>query len=157
MVKLVYTILDFPFPTICLITGHVFGGAGLLTLAHDYRIMNSQRGYWCMPPVDLGLHFEGIGVLLRAKLSPQVARKVLLRAYKYKATEALADGIVDDIAAPEEMLDRAIDLAESVKSKTRTGVYGMLRAELYGEAIRAFQHISHVYSRVISREAKIKL
>jgi enoyl-CoA hydratase/carnithine racemase len=30
---LVATILDFPFPTICLITGHVFGGACLPSLA----------------------------------------------------------------------------------------------------------------------------
>jgi len=42
---LLATILDFPFPTIALITGHVFGGACLLTMAHDYRVMNSKRGY----------------------------------------------------------------------------------------------------------------
>lgn len=126
-------------------------------MAHDYRIMNSARGYWCMPPVDLGLHFEGIGSLLRAKLAPQIARKVLLGAHKYKAEEALEDGIVDQVAAPEEMFDRALELAESVKAKARMGVYGLLRSELYGEAIRAFQSISYVYSRVISREAKVKL
>lgn len=59
---LLATILDFPFPTIALITGHVMGGACLLTLAHDYRVMNSQRGYWQMPPVNAGLHHEGMGV-----------------------------------------------------------------------------------------------
>ncbi|CAG9952988.1 unnamed protein product [Clonostachys rosea f. rosea IK726] len=154
---LVRTILDFPFPTICLITGHVFGGACLLTMAHDYRIMNSERGYWCMPPVDLGLHFDGIGSLLRAKLGPTVARKVLLQAHKYKATEALGDGIVDDIASPDEMLDKALALARKIQSKAIMGVYGMLRAELYGEAIQAFANISNVYARVISREAKVKL
>ena len=59
---LLATVLDFPFPTIALITGHVMGGACLLTLAHDYRVMNSQRGYWQMPPVNAGLHHEGMGV-----------------------------------------------------------------------------------------------
>lgn len=35
---LLATILDFPFPTICLITGHVFGGACLLTLARKFDL-----------------------------------------------------------------------------------------------------------------------
>ena len=59
---LLATILDFPFPTIALINGHVFGGACLLALSHDYRVMNSERGYFQMPPVNLGLHHSGMGV-----------------------------------------------------------------------------------------------
>lgn len=128
-----------------------------MSLAHDYRIMNATRGYWCMPVAELGLHFDGMGTLVRAKLSPQVVRKVLLQGYKFKSFEALADGIVDEIAPPEEMFERALALADRVKSKARTGVYGLLRAELYGDAVRAFQQISYVHSRVIAREAKVKL
>lgn len=41
---LLATIVDFPFPTIALITGHTFGGAGPFALSHDYRVMNSKRG-----------------------------------------------------------------------------------------------------------------
>lgn len=59
---LLATILDFPFPTVALITGHVMGGSCLLTLAHDYRVMNDSRGYWQMPPVNAGLHHDGMGV-----------------------------------------------------------------------------------------------
>lgn len=110
-----------------------------------------------MPPMDLGLHFDGMGALLQAKLSPQVARKVLLQAHKYTAKEALADGIVDAIAAPSEMLDAALNLANTWKSKAKMGVYGVLRSELYGNAYRAFQHLSYVHSRVLQREAKVKL
>lgn len=66
--KLLHTILDFPYPTIALITGHVFGGACLLTLAHDYRVMNSKRGYWSMPPANLGLHHDGMGSLPSSSL-----------------------------------------------------------------------------------------
>ena len=128
-----------------------------MSLAHDYRIMNATRGYWCMPVAELGLHFDGMGTLVRAKLPPQVARKVLLQGYKFKSSDALADGIVDEIAPPEQMFERALALAHRVKSKARTGVYGLLRAELYGDAVKAFQRISYVHSRVIAREAKVKL
>lgn len=119
--------------------------------------MNANRGYWSMPPVDLGLHFDGMGTLLRSKLAPSVARKVLLQAHKYKAQEGLADGVVDEIVPPDQMLDRALEVANQWKSKGKMGVYGMLRGELYGDAVRAFQSISNVYSRIVSREAKVKL
>lgn len=74
-----------------------------VALAHDYRIMNSSRGYLSMPPINLGLHFPGIGTLLRLKLRPDVARKMLLQAHKWTGTEALADGVVDYVADPESM------------------------------------------------------
>ncbi|PGG96862.1 hypothetical protein AJ79_09424 [Helicocarpus griseus UAMH5409] len=109
---LIHTILDFPYPTICLITGHVFGGACLLTMAHDYRIMNAKWGYCSMLPANLGLHFDGMGALLRLKLAPQIARKVLLQAHRFTGKEALADGIVDEIVEPEQLLDKALEMAD---------------------------------------------
>lgn len=75
--------------------------------------------------------------LPRAKLAPHVCRKVLLEARKYKASEALEDGIVDAIAPPEKMFDVALELANRWKSKAKMGVYGVLRNELVGEATRA--------------------
>jgi Delta3-Delta2-enoyl-CoA isomerase len=121
---LLATVLDCPFVTIALINGHVFGGSCLLTLAHDYRIMNEDRGYWQMPPVNAGLHHPGMGTLPRTKLSAPVARKVLLEAHKYTAKEALADGIVDAIAPPDQMLAVAMTYAQEWKAKSKMGVYG---------------------------------
>ncbi|KIW06486.1 uncharacterized protein PV09_02922 [Verruconis gallopava] len=154
---LLATILDFPFPTICLITGHVFGGACLLSLAHDYRVMNRRRGYFQMPPVNLGLHHPGMGTLLNAKLAPPVRRKVLLEAHKYTATEALADGIIDVAEEPENMLQTALALAEKWKSKAKMGVYSLLRGELVGEAARAYRDVSYIHGRETTREPKMKL
>ncbi|PCH05667.1 Crotonase, core [Penicillium occitanis (nom. inval.)] len=118
---LLHVILDFPFPTIALLTGHTFGGACPLALAHDYRVMNSRRGFISMPPVDLGLHFNGIGSLPRLKLSPPVARKMLLEACRWTGKEALQDGIVDLIAEPEQMFDVALELARKWASKAKMG------------------------------------
>ena len=154
---LLHTILDFPFPTIALITGHVFGGACLLTLAHDYRIMNSKRGFWQMPPVNAGLHHDGMGSLIRAKLAPKVARKVLLQAHKYTGTDALEDGVVDEIAEPERMLDVAVAYAERWKGKSKMGVYGLLRSELLGSATEAYARNSYVHRKETAREPKVKL
>jgi enoyl-CoA hydratase/carnithine racemase len=45
---MLHTIMDFPYPTIALITGHTFGGACPFALSHDYRVMNSKRGFISM-------------------------------------------------------------------------------------------------------------
>lgn len=113
--------MDFPFPTIALVTGHTFGGGCPLALAHDYRIMNADRGFISMPPVDLGMHFSGMGVLPKLKLWPQTARKMLLEGHKFTGKEALEDGVVDFIASPEQLFDVALELANKRASKARAG------------------------------------
>ena len=45
---MLHTILDFPYPTVALLTGHTFGGACPFALSHDYRVMNSERGFISM-------------------------------------------------------------------------------------------------------------
>ena len=45
---MIHTILDFPYPTIALLTGHTFGGGCPFALSHDYRVMNSERGFISM-------------------------------------------------------------------------------------------------------------
>jgi enoyl-CoA hydratase/carnithine racemase len=154
---LLATLMDYPFPTIALITGHTFGGACPFALSHDYRIMNSSRGFISMPPVNLGLHFDGIGALPRLKLRPQVARKMLLEAHKWTGKEALADGIVDDIAEPGEMFDKAVALAKHVRGRAKMGVFSLLRNELWGEAGEKFRKISYVHGRTTGSPAKAKI
>jgi enoyl-CoA hydratase/carnithine racemase len=110
-----------------------------------------------MPPVNAGLHHPGMGSLLRAKLNPQVRRKVLLEAHKYKAEEAVQDGIIDVAVPPERMFDVALEFAKKWKSKAKMGVYGLLRNELVGEATAAYQAVSYVHHKQTSREPKVKL
>lgn len=155
--KLLATLLDYPFLTIALITGHTFGGACPFALSHDYRIMNSKRGYFSMPPVNLGLHFPGIGFLPRLKLRPQVARKMLLEAHKWTGEEALADGIVDEIAEPDQMLDVALKKAKEIQGRAKMGVYSLLRNELWGEASEAFRKISYVHGKQTNTPPKAKI
>lgn len=154
---LLATLLDYPFPTIALLTGHTFGGACPFSLSCDYRIMNSKRGFWSMPPVNLGLHFNGIGALVRLKLRPQVARKVLLEAHRFTGVEALEDGIVDEIAAPDEMETVAIKTAREVAGRATMGVYALLRQELWGDALEKFKRVSYVHGSRVSARPRAKM
>src|SRR5688572_25908926 len=42
-------IIALPVPTIAALNGHAFAGGGLLALAHDFRVMRTDRGYFCLP------------------------------------------------------------------------------------------------------------
>lgn len=154
---LLASLLDYPYPTVAAITGHTFGGAVPLALACDYRVMNRRRGFISMPPVDLGLHFPGIGALPAAKLQPQVARKMLLEAHRWTGEEALKDGIVDEIAEPEEVERRAVEIAKRVAERAKMGVYGILRNELWRGVAEGLRGISYVHSRRVGSEAKAKI
>jgi Delta3-Delta2-enoyl-CoA isomerase len=107
--------------------------------------------------VNLGLHFDGIGLLPRSKLHPQVARKLLLEAYKFTGKEALEDGIVDAIAPPDKLFDVALAKAREVAPRAKMGVFSLLRNELYGDAQRTIRGISYVHGRVTARPAKAKI
>lgn len=152
---LLATLLDFPYPIIALITGHTFGGACPMSLCCDYRIMNKSRGFYCMPPVNLGLHFNGIGALPRLKLRPQIARKMLLEAHRWTGTEALKDGIVDEIAEPDQLMKRAIEVAKEHAPRAKMGVYGLLRNELYGDAFEKFRNVSYVHHRLPAARKRV--
>ena len=119
--------------------------------------MNSKRGFFSMPPVNLGLHFPGIGSLPRLKLRPQIARKMLLEAHRWTGQQALEDGIVDAVADPKEMLEMAMQKAKEVQGRAKMGVYSLLRNELWGEATEKLRAISYVHGRVVSAPAKAKI
>jgi enoyl-CoA hydratase/carnithine racemase len=50
-------LLMAPIPTIAAITGHAFGNGAMMAGACDFRFMRSDRGYYCLPEVDLGIMF----------------------------------------------------------------------------------------------------
>jgi enoyl-CoA hydratase/carnithine racemase len=119
--------------------------------------MNASRGFFSMPPVDLGLHFPGIGYLPRLKLRPQIARKMLLEAHRWTGKEAFEDGIADDIAEPKEILQVALTKAKSIQGKSKMGVYSVLRNELWGEAAEKIRGICYVHGRRVTAPAKAKI
>jgi Enoyl-CoA hydratase/isomerase len=46
-------VLALPMPTVAAVTGHAFGAGAMLATAHDWRVMQADRGYHCFPEVDI--------------------------------------------------------------------------------------------------------
>lgn len=132
-------VLIAPVPTAAAITGHAFGYGALLALACDLRVQRADRGWWCLPEVDLGLRFQPMQLaLVQAKLTPAAAEEATLAGRRWDAAAALAAGVVHAVAPEGEEVARAIELLAPRRGKGRTILQGMKR-DLYADVL-AQQH-----------------
>src|ERR1700759_2659351 len=112
--------LTFPVITVAAINGHAFAAGAMFVLAHDFRVMRSDRGFFCLPEVDIQIPFtptmEG---LITARLPKLTAHEAMCTGKRYGGEEAHKRGIVDDTAGEAEVLPKAIALAKSLAGKHR--------------------------------------
>ena len=137
VLALMARILTFPTITVAAINGHAFGAGAQLSLAHDYRMMRSERGYWCMPEIDMKapLH-PGMTALIQARVPKQTAHELIVTGTRYGADAALAKRIVDQVAPESELLPRAIELAAGLASKADPAMR-LLKTGMYPRALEA--------------------
>ena len=113
-------LLTLPVPTVAAINGHAFGGGALVALCHDYRLMRTERGFFCLPEVDIRIPFSpGMSALIQAKLTPRAAVDAMTTGARYGAAEALAAGIVDQVHAQDELRSAAVEFARGLAGKDR--------------------------------------
>jgi enoyl-CoA hydratase/carnithine racemase len=129
-------LLLFPAYTVAAVNGHAFAAGAMVSACFDARVMRSDRGYWCLPEVDLGLPLsDGMIAAVTARLPADAAHDAILTGRRYTAEEALALGIVTDTSDEARLLDLAIDLAAPMAGKDRH-VIGVHKRLLFGDAAR---------------------
>ena len=105
-----------PRATIAAIGGFALGGGCELALACDFRVA-SERARLGQPEILLGIIPGGGGTQRLARLvGPARAKDLILTGRQVKADEALAMGLVDEITAQDEVLDRALSWAAELAS-----------------------------------------
>jgi enoyl-CoA hydratase/carnithine racemase len=137
--RLVARVLTLPLATIAAVNGHAFGISAMLALAHDHRLVRADRGWWCLPEVDLGLPLQPFMVaLLRARLSDLSASEAVLTGRRYDGDSAVAAGIAHGAVADAELLDRAVEIAATRGSKRRD-ILGTLKRDMYAPVVAALE------------------
>jgi enoyl-CoA hydratase/carnithine racemase len=128
-------ILGLDVYTVAAVNGHAFAGGAMLASVHDYVVMRADRGYWCLPEVDLGLPLTAeMYAALAAHLEPRALARAALTGHRFAAADAVAAGIADEAVAEDEVVSRAVEIATGLAGKNRS-VIGAHKALLYGEAI----------------------
>ncbi|KAH9812806.1 ClpP/crotonase-like domain-containing protein [Melampsora americana] len=139
--KMYLKLFTFPIPTVAALNGHAFAGGFVLALSHDYRVMkdNEAKGkaMVAMNEIEFGASVpRGLLAVLDAKLpNKQEVTRCLLEAHRYGVQEALKLGIVDRIAPEADLIEQALQFASQKSIRAITGVYDLIKADLYKEAI----------------------
>ncbi len=128
-------LLTFPMPTIAAINGHAFGAGAVHVLAHDFRIMRQERGYICLPEIDLKVQFRpGMMALVKSALTPNIWRDATLTGARYAAAAAVIAGIADEAVPEENLRARALERAAALASKDRK-TYGAMKRQMYADVV----------------------
>ena len=131
--------LTFPMITVAALNGHVFAAGAMFALAHDYRVMRADRGFFCLPEVDIKIPFtRQMDVLIRARLPKVVAHEAMCTARRYGGSEAADRHIVDHAVAEIDVLPRAIEIAQGLSGKDRDTIAAVKR-QMYADVIDVFE------------------
>ena len=128
-------IMTLPVPTVCAIGGHCFG-AGLMTaLCHDVRIMRRDRGYLCANEIELGFAIPAPELaLFRHKVPLPAFYETVQLARRWTGPDALAAGMVQELADEDRVLEVAMERAGSMAHLARNREnFGWMKEAIFGE------------------------
>jgi enoyl-CoA hydratase/carnithine racemase len=125
----------FPLPTLAVLPGHTIGGGLELALSCDLRV--AQDGIKLgMPPAKLGLVYSHTGLrrFIHA-IGVTRTRELFLLGRYIDAPTALDWGLVNRVAAPDELETVALDIASELASNAPLSQLGNKR--VIAELLRA--------------------
>jgi enoyl-CoA hydratase/carnithine racemase len=118
-------LMRHPAPSVAVVRGSAIGAGCELAAACDFRV-GDQNAKFVMPPARLGVVYALRGLeRVRARVGPQVARRLFLLARALEADEALRDGLLD-VIAPDAMQE-AEAMCHALTALAPLAVRGMKR------------------------------
>jgi enoyl-CoA hydratase/carnithine racemase len=136
VLELLARVLTFPAPTVAALQGHTFAAGAMLALAHDWRVMRADRGFFCLPEADINIPFlPGMSALIQAKLTAVTATDSMLTARRYGGQDAVAAGIVTLAAGEDDVLAKAVELVAPQAGKD-PHTLGVIKERMYADVVR---------------------
>lgn len=136
--------VTYPMNTVACINGHVFAGGAIWACAFDFRFMRSDRGFFCLPEVDLGIPFLPGMLALLKKVIPF-----------YKLEEMHHTGVrqTAEQCAEHHMITKACHL-DDLESEVQTFAAGLnkrrevmkeMKTRLYQDVVQAIDVLDVPY------------
>ena len=130
-------VLTLPIPTAAAVNGHAFGAGAMLAMAHDYRTMRLDRGFFCFPEVDIRIPFTaGMAALIQAKLTPQAAMASMTTGRRFGGADAAHCGLVDAAVAEDAVTSEAVAMVIPLAGKD-SGTMGAIKSTMFAGAVAA--------------------
>ncbi|WP_377272772.1 enoyl-CoA hydratase-related protein [Peterkaempfera sp. SMS 1(5)a] len=137
--ELLARMLTLPVVTVAALQGHTFAAGAMFSLAHDFRVMRGDRGFWCLPEAEIGIPFTtGMSALIQVRLTPQTAHEAMVTARRYGGLDALDAGIVDRTADEADVLRTAVEIARPQAARAGDTL-GTIKARMYASVVTALR------------------
>jgi enoyl-CoA hydratase/carnithine racemase len=119
--------------------GHAFAAGAMLALAHDQRVMRADRGFFCLPEVDIRIPFTpGMTALVMCRIPKLTAHEAMTTGRRYGGADAAARGLVDEAVGAEHVLHAALERARPLAAKD-PATLGAIKARMYGPVLAALR------------------
>jgi enoyl-CoA hydratase/carnithine racemase len=132
--RLCSTLARSPVPVAAAITGHSPAGGAVLALFCDYRVMARGAYRIGLNEVQVGLTVPApIQYALRRIVGAWRAERLVVAGAMVDAEQALACGLVDELAEPDQVVDRArqwLDGLLALPAHAMLGTRALARADL---------------------------
>jgi Delta3-Delta2-enoyl-CoA isomerase len=129
-------LVTYPLVTVAAITGHAFAGGAILSCAFDFRFMRSDRGYLCLPEVDLGIPFlPGMNAILRSAIPGPTLLEMQLTGVRLTAEMCRERHIVKGAFGMDRLMEETMNFARPLNKQRST--IGELKTRLNRDIIHA--------------------
>jgi enoyl-CoA hydratase/carnithine racemase len=129
-----------PVPLAAAITGHAPAGGTVITLFADYRIVAEGDWKLGLNEVQVGLTLPPvIFLVLRRLIGAHQAERLAVSGSLISPTEAARIGLVDEIVAPERVIDRAVEWCQAMVSLPKASM-SATRAQARSDLVKMFEH-----------------
>ncbi|GAB3582829.1 enoyl-CoA hydratase/isomerase family protein [Amycolatopsis endophytica] len=106
-------VFGFPGPVVAAVSGHAIAGGAVLAAACDRRVLNARQGRVGVTELLVGVPFPVVALeILRCAYGTERLPGLTFLAETYAGADALARGLVDELAEPDAVLPTAIETAK---------------------------------------------
>ena len=114
-IELAIRLYSFPMPVVAACTGHGIAMGAFLLLSCDNRVGATGEFQWSLPETRINMDIPTPLVeLSMARLSPAFATRAAIQAEVFGPELAVQAGFLDEVVAPDQVLPRAREIAESL-------------------------------------------
>ena len=105
----------FPRPVIAAVNGHAIAGGFILACCCDRRVMVRDGGKVGLTELPVGVPFPSVPLeVVRSVVPSRILRDLVYGGRLFLADEALQAGLIDEIVDAEDLVDRALEVAEEL-------------------------------------------
>lgn len=128
-----------PTATVAAVNGHAIGGALVLMLACDVRLAADTDARLGLTEVTAGIPYPACPMeVVKAEIEPSYRRHLVLTGEIITPRVAHARALIDEIVPPDNLLERAVELA---RTRAAALSYGRVKQQLRGDVLARMRAI----------------